>query len=75
MERLLIRFMFLSYALHMLEVDIDIDQEGLTVEQFERIDEHFAHYLGTWDVYETKKELIKLVKVLSKMEVEGEEGC
>jgi hypothetical protein len=68
--------MFLAYALHLLEVDIDIDENGLTVEQFEIIDDHLATCLGQYDPEVMKAELIGLVHTLSNMplieEVENE---
>lgn len=67
MAMLLERFMLLSYALHLMGVDIDIDESGLTVEQFEIIDQHFEGYLGQYDGESLKYELIEIVKMLSQI--------
>jgi hypothetical protein len=70
MEPLLKRFMFLAYALHLMEMDVDIDESGLSVEQFEIIDEHLAAFLGKFNPDSLKAELIGLVHTISNMEVE-----
>lgn len=72
MEYLLKRFMFLSYALHLMEVNIDIDEEGLEIAQFDVIDEHLAKYLDAMNPVAMKAELVGLVHTLANMEVDDE---
>lgn len=60
------RFIFLAYALHLMEQEVDMDEAGMTVEMFQRIDELLAVYLGTMDPEDLKEELIELVKELSQ---------
>ncbi|KRE33444.1 hypothetical protein [Paenibacillus sp. Soil724D2] len=76
MKLLLERFMILAYTLHVTGIDIDIDEAGLTVEQFAVIDAHFRDAIEGKDLEEMKAELVELVKVLSQIEpkeVEEEE--
>ncbi|SEN20004.1 hypothetical protein [Paenibacillus sp. OV219] len=62
------RFMFLAYALHLMDADIDVDEAGLTIEQFEKMDELLGEYLAPQDVEEMEEELIEIVKELTKDE-------
>lgn len=62
------RFIFLAYALHLMEVEIDIDEVGLTFEQFDKIDELLADYLDPEEVDNMKAELIQIVKELTEDE-------
>lgn len=60
------RFMFLSYALHLMEVEIDIDEVGLTIEHFQKIDVLLANYLDPEEADDMKEELVQLVKELTE---------
>lgn len=60
------RFMFLAYALHLMETDVVIEEAGLTIEQFEVIDRLLEAFLEKYDPEDFKEELIELVKELSK---------
>lgn len=65
---LLKRFMELAYTLHIMEIDIDIDEAGLTIEQFEVIDEQLAALLGDVDAEAMMTELIEIVNLLTREE-------
>lgn len=62
------RFMFLAYALHLMEVEIDIDEAGLDESQFVIIDELLANYLDPSEADDMKEELIQIVKELTEDE-------
>lgn len=66
MNTALKRFMFLAYALDLLQEAVIIEDVGLTIEQFEKLDELLAVYLEQMDVDELKEELIEIVKELTK---------
>lgn len=60
--------MFLAYALHLMEVEIDIDEAGLDESQFVIIDELLANYLDPSEADDMKEELIQIVKELTEDE-------
>lgn len=66
MNTALKRFMFRAYALDLLQEAVIIEDVGLTIEQFEKLDELLAVYLEQMDVDELKEELIEIVKELTK---------
>lgn len=66
MNTALKRFMFRAYALDLLQEAVIIEDVGLTIEQFEKLDELLGTYLEQLDVEELKQELIEIVKELTK---------
>lgn len=67
MNLLLDRFMILAYTLHVTGIEVDIDKEGLTIEQFEIIDAHFKDAIEGKSLDDMKNELVSLVKTLSQI--------
>jgi hypothetical protein len=68
-DHLLKRFMFLSHALHIMDDPICVDEVGLEVEQFEKVDIHLSKFLELLDPEELKKELIELTVTIANREV------
>jgi hypothetical protein len=62
--------MFLAMALDMMGVEIDIDEAGLTMEHFEKIDELLGQYLDPSEIDDMIEELIQIVKELTEDESE-----
>lgn len=71
MDVLLKRFIFLTTILHLIGEDVEMDEHGLTVEQFERIDEHLEAFIEKYDINpdHMKAELVGLVHTISSMEL------
>lgn len=62
------RFIFLAHALHLMDVEIDMDETGLTEEMFEKMDELLANYLDPSEADDMKEEIIQIVKELTEDE-------
>jgi hypothetical protein len=66
MKLLLEQFLFLTTLLEYMGENIDMDEVGLTLEHFIKIDEEMDKIVGEYDVEKIKQEVLELVQMITE---------
>lgn len=65
-DLLLEQFIFLGALLQSMDVELDIDEHGLTIEDFQKIDFVLEDYLKRINKGKMKREVVELVRTISQ---------